>query len=85
MVTATVSAKGWIVIPAKERRDFGIAPGTKVIIRRDGDALRISPATPNPIEKAYGMLSGGKSLSASLLTEREKEMRREEERLLAWR
>ena len=85
MVTATVSAKGWIVIPAKERRDFGIAPGTQVVIRRDGDALRLTPATPDPIEKAYGLLSGGKSLSASRLTEREKEMKCEEARLLAWR
>lgn len=85
MVTATVSSKGWIVIPAKVRREFGIAPGTKVIIRRDGDSLAISPATPNPIEKACGMLAGGKSLSSSLLTDHEKEMRREEKRLLAWR
>ncbi|MDD2454878.1 MAG: AbrB/MazE/SpoVT family DNA-binding domain-containing protein [Kiritimatiellae bacterium] len=85
MVTATVSAKGWIVIPAKERREFGIAPGTKVIIRKDGDALRISPATPDPIAQAYGMLSGEKSLSTALLKEHEKEMIREEKRLLTWR
>ena len=85
MVTATVSAKGWIVIPAKERREFGIAPGTKVIIRKDGDALRISPATPNPIAKAHGMLAGGKSLCTTLLKKHEQEMIREEKRLLAWR
>jgi len=85
MVTATVSAKGWIVIPAKERREFGIVPGTKVAIRRDGKALRLTPMARNPIDAALGMLEGGKSLSDDLASERAREMKREEERLLAWR
>lgn len=85
MVTATVSSKGWIVIPAKERRAFGIVPGTQVAIRRDGNTLRLTPINRNPIDAAQGMLKGGNPLSNDLAAERAREMKREEERLLAWR
>lgn len=76
--TATVSAKGWVVIPAPLRRRYQIEPGQKVRIVDYGDVLSLVPPMKDPVREARGILSGGgKPLTKALLEERGRERKRE--------
>jgi AbrB family looped-hinge helix DNA binding protein len=85
MSVATISAKGWIVIPVEYRRKYGLRPGEKVSIVDYGGVLSIQPVPPDPIEHARGLLAGGPSLTRALLKERLEERRREEKRIARFR
>lgn len=74
MTNVTVSAKGWVVIPAELRKKYGIKPGSKLQIVDYGGALELIPVPDNPIEAAAGMLKGGKSLTQSLLEDHRREL-----------
>ncbi|MCG2767646.1 MAG: AbrB/MazE/SpoVT family DNA-binding domain-containing protein [Chloroflexota bacterium] len=80
MATATVSTKGWVVIPKKYREKYGFKPGTKVQFIDYGDFLSIVPGPEDPIEAAYGMLRhlGGPSLTQEIVEEHRQEREREE-------
>ena len=78
MTTATVSAKGWVVIPAPYRRRHHFDPGTKVEIVDYGGGVGILPVMDNPVQESRGMLRGGRSLTKALLDERRDERRRED-------
>jgi AbrB family looped-hinge helix DNA binding protein len=67
METTTVSAKGWIVIPAGLRRKYGIKPGDQVRIVDYGGVLSVIPAMTEPIKEAAGMLHGGPSLTHAIV------------------
>jgi AbrB family looped-hinge helix DNA binding protein len=75
--TVTVSAKGWVVIPAEVRRKYHLTPGTQVDIVDYGGGIGIVPVMKNPIKEARGMLKGGPSLTKILLAERRAERKRE--------
>jgi AbrB family looped-hinge helix DNA binding protein len=64
-VFSTVSSKGQIVIPADLREDFGIRPGTRVAIRREGDALVLQPVTAEFVKKVAGSYKGKTSMVAA--------------------
>lgn len=72
-MNTTVSQKGWVVIPAELRKKYGITPGSRLQFVDYGDMLALIPIPDNPIEAAAGMLSDGKSLTASLLAEHQNE------------
>lgn len=74
MLNVTVSAKGWVVIPAELRKKYGIKPGSKLQFVDYGGALELIPVPDNPIEAAAGMLKGGKSLTQALLEEHRREL-----------
>ena len=74
MLTVTVSAKGWVVIPAELRKKYGIKPGSKLQFVDYGGALELIPVPDNPIEAAAGMLKGGKSLTEALIAEHRREL-----------
>lgn len=75
---ATVSAKGWVVIPAPLRRRYRIEPGQKVRIVDYGNVLSLVPEMKDPIREARGFLAGdGKPLTEMLLEERARERKRE--------
>lgn len=80
MSEATLSAKGWIVIPAEYRRKYGLRPGDKVTIVDYGGHLTIMPAPEDPIREGRGVLAGRPSLTEALLKERAEERRREDRR-----
>ena len=80
MPMATVSAKGWVVIPAEYRKKHHLEPGTKVNIVDYGGVLAIIPAFDDPVDEARGILRSRKSLSKALLNERKRERRREASR-----
>jgi AbrB family looped-hinge helix DNA binding protein len=77
---ATVSEKGWIVIPKDVRERFGIEKGDKVAIITVGDSIALVPVpSGDPIERARGLLgSGGPSQVEALLEDRRRELEREE-------
>ena len=73
-MNVTVSAKGWVVIPAELRKKYGIKPGSRMQFVDYGGALELIPISDDPIESAAGMLKGGKSLTQALLEERRREL-----------
>jgi len=79
-MTARVSAKGWIVIPAPLRRRYGIKPGSVVKIREIDNKIVLVPEMTDPVRECFGKYSKKKSLTRALLEEREQEKRREEKK-----
>ncbi len=77
----TVSAKGWVVIPAEYRAKYGLKPGTRVSIVDYGGILSIVRVPDDPIRAARGMLKGKKSLTNELLEEHRKERQHYERKL----
>ena len=80
MPTVTVSAKGWVVIPADYRRKYRVSPGSRMEIVDYGGGLSLVPALGNPVRQAQGLLRSGRSLTAALLRERVRERKRETSR-----
>lgn len=76
MATATISAKGWLVIPVELRRKYDLHEGARVVLVDYGGVLAIVPAMTNPIQEAQGMLKGGKSLLKALKEEKRRERER---------
>lgn len=76
MEHATISAKGWIVIPAHYRAKYDLKPGTRVRVVDYGGVLALVPVPAEPIRAARGMLKGKPSLTRALLTEHQKERAR---------
>ena len=80
---ARVSAKGWVVIPAKLRRRFGLKPGATVDFKATDQGILVTPAAADPVETIYGKLAGKTSLTKGLLEERARELNREEKNVRA--
>jgi len=78
MHTATVSAKGWIVIPKAMREKFGLRKGSRVQVVDYGQVLALVPLPADPVAALHGMFEGGPSLTDDLLAERARERAREE-------
>ena len=76
MALATISSKGWIVIPADLRRKYALVPGEQVRIVDYGGIIAIVPAMTDPVEESAGMLRGETSLIEALLAERARERER---------
>jgi len=80
MYTATVSTKGWVVIPKDLREKYHLKKGTRVQVVDYGNILALVPLPDDPVQALHGMLKGGPSLTADLLAERTRERAREESR-----
>lgn len=75
----TVSQRGSIVIPKAIRDRFGICPGDQIHVLDWGGQISLVKIPPgDPIERGYGMLKGGPSLTQGLLEDRRWELEREE-------
>ena len=81
-MTARVSAKGWIVIPAPLRRRYGIKPGSIVKVKEVNNKIVLVPEAMDPVQECFGKFSGKASLTKALREEREEEKRREEKKRL---
>ena len=72
-LSATVTSKGQLVIPAELRRTNGIRKGTKVdFLVDDFGRIVLQPVTEELIDRLTGCLSGSNMLE-SLLKERQVE------------
>ena len=77
MAVATVSSKGWVVIPSDLRKKYGLESGKQVLVVDYGGVLALVPAFNDPVAEAQGMLAGGPSLTGALLRDRAEELARE--------
>lgn len=77
MPAATISAKGWLVIPVELRKKYDLKKGARVMLVDYGGVLAIVPAMANPIQQSRGMLKGGKPLLRVLKEERKQERERD--------
>ena len=77
MAIATISPKGWVVIPAELRRKYDLRPGGRVVLVDYGGVLAIVPAMDNPVEESAGRLKSARSMTKALLEERARERQRE--------
>ena len=69
MILVRVSPKGYILIPKKLRKRYGVKPGSKVQLMEDAGRLIVKPVPEDPIEAACGFLKGDFSLTEDLLKE----------------
>lgn len=77
MTLATISAKGWVVIPAELRRKYSLVPGEQVCLVDYGGVISIVPAMSDPVDESTGLLRGETSLNDALLAERAAERERD--------
>ncbi len=73
--------KGQVVIPVKIRRHLGLKGGSRITIYEQDGEVRMVPLTAATIDKNFGMLKGGKSLTQALLEERKREREREDRKV----
>jgi AbrB family looped-hinge helix DNA binding protein len=73
MNTATLSAKGWVVIPQELRQRYKLKKGDKVHFIDYGGVMVIVPVSRKPIDEAAGMLKGETSLVKALLQSRKED------------
>jgi len=79
---AKISAKGWVVIPARLRRRHGLMPGTVVRFEEVEGKIVISKSKAG-YQRVRGSLPAQPSLTRELLSERTKDRRREETKVCA--
>jgi AbrB family looped-hinge helix DNA binding protein len=75
MTVVKATVKGQVVIPARLRKKYGIAKGTRVSVSegRDGGVILLRPLPDDPITASRGMLKGETSILKALLNERKEE------------
>ncbi len=78
MHTATVSTKGWVVIPKELRKKYKLTQGTRVQVVEYGNVLVLVPLSADPITALHGMLADGPSLTNALLMQRKQDYLHEE-------
>ncbi len=81
MKTATVSKKGWIVVPKEMRIKYDLRAGTKVQIIDYGEGLAIIPLPEDPIKALRGIFADSPSLTEDLLRDRKRDREKEDIRI----
>ena len=76
MPKATVSGKGWVVIPKEIRDKYGLRKGDRVLFVDYGGVIALVPASEDPVRESRGFLKGGPSLTEALLAARKQDARR---------
>ena len=61
-----VTSKGQIVIPVQLRKEYGIKPGTRVVVLDNGDSIILKPMTEEYLKKLQGLLKGKGGLKTLL-------------------
>jgi AbrB family looped-hinge helix DNA binding protein len=77
MPLATVSSKGWVVIPAELRKKYDLKAGSQVVMVDYGGVLAIVPAMSDAVKESCGLFKSGTSLTKALLAEHAAERERE--------
>jgi AbrB family looped-hinge helix DNA binding protein len=73
MAIATVSEKGWVVIPKEIRERLALRKGSKVAIVEYAGKISILPLPKDPIRDARGMFREGPSLTQTYMREKREE------------
>lgn len=77
MATATLSAKGWVVIPKEIRDRLGLKKGDRIRVMQSDRQIVLIPVAKDPITAGRGMLKGGMSMK-EFLEEKRRELDEEE-------
>ena len=77
----TVSSKGWVVIPSFFRKQIGLKPGMKMVVTEADGKIVLTPQAGDPVDKLYGKLADGESLTEALLADRTEENKREKAKI----
>jgi AbrB family looped-hinge helix DNA binding protein len=77
----TISSKGWVVIPSLFRRQIGLKPGMKMVVTEADGKIVLTPQAGDPVDKLYGKLADGESLTEALLADRTEEKKREKAKI----
>ena len=80
METVQVLGKGQLVIPARLRRKYDLATGSRLEVRECGGHIELHPLPADPIAAFMGSLPATPSLTAVLQAEHKREVKREEKR-----
>lgn len=75
---ATTGTKGQIVIPSEIRRRIGMEAGQRVDVSLEGDRVILRPIPKDLVKVMTGCLRGKSSLTADLIREHQREIRRDE-------
>jgi len=75
--TATLSAKGWVVIPKDIRDTLGLRKGDRLRVKLRDKEIVLIPVPKDPIAAGMGMLKGGMSMK-EFLEEKARELEEEE-------
>ena len=78
MVTALVTSKGQLVIPADVRRRHNIKKGIRLVLEERGEEIVLRPASPEYFDQFAGIFKGKGSLTKTLLEERARDRERED-------
>ncbi len=75
----TIGPQGRLVIPAAMRHHLGLEPGSVVLVRLEGNALKLErqEVVLDRLRGRYARAAGGPSVVDELLVERREEARRE--------
>ena len=79
--TVTVSAKGWVVIPASIRKKINLKPGMKMVVDEVEGKIVLIPQSADAVDALFGKLAGEESLTKALMTEKAEDERREKAKL----
>ncbi len=77
----TVSSKGWVVIPSLFRRQIGLKPGMKMVVTEADGKIVLTPQAGDPVDKLYGKLADGESLTDALMEDRAEEKKCEKAKI----
>lgn len=77
-ITAVVTSKGQVVVPARIRRKFGIKRGTHVRFIERGEEIVLQPVTKEFIRGLQGSLRAEGPATTDLLRDRATDRKREE-------
>jgi AbrB family looped-hinge helix DNA binding protein len=78
MPVVTTSSRGQIVIPREIRRKLNIHPGKKILVKAEEDRAILLPLPDDPVVFFCGIFQEGASLTKELLSDRRRELKREE-------
>jgi len=68
-----VGPEGEIVISPEIRKALGIRPGTRIVVTREGNRIIVELVNKGYVRSLRGCLTGGPSMTDSLLKERREE------------
>ncbi len=78
MMSATLSVKGQIVVPAKIRKKLGLKKGSRVAIIEEANGFSVRPMERRYFEEYAGILPGKGRAAKALLKDRGVERTRED-------
>jgi AbrB family looped-hinge helix DNA binding protein len=80
--SAVMSSKGQLVIPAKLRKELGLKPGVRVVIKKQGKGLHIEPNSYEAVKSLRGKYAG-MGLEESFYQDRREDEEKAEKKLKA--